>query len=181
MNAGKADPPRSYEYAGALAMVELHERHLWRFLQTWKEARAGRLALPQTDDPDYASLEALLRHVCAAARGYMVWMCDVLRLPDPEITPAPDPEVLGSDAEGYVNHVLERWRVPLARVQEERFHRPEYPAPWRVNYCVDAMLEHAVMHPIRHGFQLRKLLDAARAAPGSRASPPGPRSRRDSV
>lgn len=35
---------------------------------------------------------------------------------------------------------------------------PEYPSRWKTLYCVDAMLEHAVMHPIRHAFQLEELM-----------------------
>ena len=49
----------------------------------------------------------------------------------------------------------------LAEVPEERFEDREYPARWKTLYCVDAMLEHAVMHPIRHTFQLERLLARA--------------------
>ncbi len=42
----------------------------------------------------------------------------------------------------------------MADVPVERFYKPEYEAPWKIRYCIDAMLEHAVMHPIRHRFQL---------------------------
>jgi hypothetical protein len=31
---------------------------------------------------------------------------------------------------------------------------------WRTRYCVDSMLEHAVIHPIRHAFQLNELMKA---------------------
>jgi len=34
------------------------------------------------------------------------------------------------------------------------FDRPEHESRWGVKDYVDAMLEHAVMHPIRHAFQL---------------------------
>ena len=35
---------------------------------------------------------------------------------------------------------------------------PEYPSQWKTRYCIDSMLEHAVMHPVRHAFQLDELL-----------------------
>jgi hypothetical protein len=119
------------------------------------------VTLPGTDDPAYASMEALLAHVLRAARGYMTWACEVLELPDPEIRPAPGPDRVEAEAEDYLRHLLERWRRPLAGVDEERFYRPEHPARWKTLYCVDAMLEHAVMHPIRHAFQLRVLMAGA--------------------
>jgi hypothetical protein len=154
----KTDLP-AYEYEGARAIVELHEHSLWSFLETWKAAKAANVDLPKTDDPSYVSLETLLCHVCACARGYMVWMCEVLSLPDPEIKAVPEPESIEKGVEDYLGHVSERWKEPLARVTEKQFYRPEYASRWKVNYCVDAMLEHAVMHPVRHEFQLRKLLE----------------------
>ena len=92
-------------------MVQLHEEHLPRFVQTWRLAMAVPVSLPPTADPNYASLVALGRHVLGAAGGYLVWMCEVLRLPDPEVRPAPDPVAIVRDADDYLEHILERWRA----------------------------------------------------------------------
>lgn len=150
-----------YRYGGARALVLLHERHLRSFLDVWKEAKAAGVMLPETENPDYESLDTLLRHVLAAARSYLTWMCENLRLPDPDIRPAPDVTEIEAQADAYVNHLLERWRLPLADVEEERFDNPTFTSRWGVDYCIDAMLEHAVMHPIRHEFQLANLMRAA--------------------
>jgi hypothetical protein len=139
-------------------MVLLHEEHLRRFVHTWRLALAASVSLPPTDDPAYASLGALGQHVLGAAGGYMVWICEVLALPDPGIRSAPDAAAMGRDADDYVEHVLERWRAPLREVSNERLETPEYPSRWKTRYCIDAMLEHAVMHPIRHAFQLEELI-----------------------
>ncbi|MCP4654586.1 MAG: hypothetical protein GY856_04100 [bacterium] len=155
-----------YRYRGARATVILHQRHLRKFLETWRTVRASGVALPETDAPSYGSWEALLRHVLRWARGspgggqmggYMVWTCEKLDLPDPEIGPTPEEDVVEAEVESYLEHLLERWRLPLVNVEEKRFHRPEYTAPWKVDYCIDAMLEHAVMHPLRHQLQLEEL------------------------
>jgi len=119
---------------------------------------ASSLSLPAADDPNYASLGALGRHVLSAAGGYMIWMCEVLGLPDPGIRPPPDAAAIDREAEDYLEHVLERWRAPLREVPDERLETPEYPSRWKTRYCIDSMLEHAVMHPIRHAFQLNELL-----------------------
>jgi len=148
-----------YKYGGARALVQLHERHLRALLATWKEAKAANISLPKTSDEDYASLDALLLHNLAAARGYMTWMCEQLDLVDPEINEAPALEVIEAEADRYLEHVLERWRMPLADVEGKRFYCPAYTSRWGSEYCIDGMLEHAVMHPVRHEFQLRNLLD----------------------
>jgi hypothetical protein len=158
---GRSSLPR-YEYTGARAMVMLHEHYLRECVATWKRAKAAGLKLPESADPAYASLETLLAHILRAAREYMTWMCEVLELPDPVIRPAPEADTVAADADGFVDHLAERWRAPLTGVPPERFETPEYRARWGTRYCLDAMLEHAVMHPLRHEFQLRRLLDGDR-------------------
>ncbi|HEV3060560.1 MAG TPA: hypothetical protein VGY48_20105, partial [Vicinamibacterales bacterium] len=98
----------------------MHDEHVRRFLVVWNQARATSVVLPKTDDPSYASLETLLRHVLGAARGYMTWMCEVLELPDPKIRIPPEPPALPAEADSYMEHVLEQWRTPLRDVGDDR-------------------------------------------------------------
>ena len=147
-----------FKYRGARAMILLHERHMQEFLATWREFRAAGAALPQTDDPDYASALAVLRHILRAGRGYMTWICDKLQLPDPQIDAVPEDDRIEAEADAYLKHLLLRWRTPLVEVPPERFEDRTYTSRWGMEYCIDAMLEHAVMHPIRHTFQLREIL-----------------------
>ena len=104
-----------YRSRAVRAMVLLHEEHLRRFVQTWRLAMAVAASLPPTADPSYASLGALERHVLSAAVGYLVWICEVLRLPDPEVRPAPDAVAIVRDADDYLEHILERWRAEALR------------------------------------------------------------------
>jgi hypothetical protein len=148
-----------YAYRGARALVLLHDRHMREFLRTWKRAHNAGVRLPATDDPDYASREALLHHGLRAARGYMTWLCEKLGLPDPGIEPAPGADTVEKDAERYLEHLLARWRLPLARAEQEEFgvtHR----ARWGDDMTCESMLEHAVVHPLRHTFQLEELMEA---------------------
>ncbi len=144
----------------------LHDEQLRHFLDTWKRAKATSVVLPVTDDPAYVSLDTLLRHVLGAARGYMTWMCEMLELPDPQIRVTPDAGELSAEADSYMEHVLEKWRAPLQDVPDDRLETPEYPSRWKTKYCIDAMLEHAVMHPVRHAFQLEELISQRGADKG---------------
>lgn len=149
---------KKYKYNGARSLVLLHDKYLRLCIQTWREAKRLNIKLPVTDDEDYISLETLLRHILRAARGYMTWMCDKLNLPDPEIEQAPEPDSVEMKCDEFLSHLLEKWKIPLAEIEEEKFHSPTYTSRWGVDYCIDAMLEHAVMHPIRHEFQLNNLI-----------------------
>ncbi len=148
-------PP--YQYNGARSMVILHEIELRKFMEVWKQAKAAGVKLPVTDDPAYVSFDHLVQHILRAARGYMVWMCENLGLPDPGISTTPAPEDIAHQVDSYLETVLNAWREPLKDVPEDRFGEV-YLSRWKVQYCIDAMMEHAVMHPIRHRFQLENLM-----------------------
>ncbi len=156
-----------WAHGGARALVRLHEQNLRSFLATWKRAKAGGVSLPKTDDPAYASMEALLFHMLRAARGYFGGLCGMLEieppaLPDPPIPdPALDPGSVGpveAGAQAFLDELLHAYRTTFRGATEEEFYRRTGEAPWKVVYCVDAMFEHAVMHPIRHSLQLDDLL-----------------------
>jgi hypothetical protein len=146
-----------YRYRGARALVLLHDEALRELLPAWRRAKAAGVRLPVTTDPDYASLETLLYHVLRSARGYMTWMCEKLGLPDPGIEAAPEPSRVEQEAGPWVEHLLDRWRLPLAGIEEERF-TATFKTRWGVDMSLESMLEHAVLHPMRHRFQLEELM-----------------------
>lgn len=152
-----------YRYRGARAMVLLHERQLPLFVDAWRRAKAADVDLPHTNDPSYASMQTLLRHPLGSARGYMIWMCQALELPNPALPEVPALEEVEAQADAYVAELLRGWRTPLRDVSPERFKGRTYTARWGDEYTIDAMLEHAVMHPIRHTFQLDEWIEAARS------------------
>jgi hypothetical protein len=148
-----------YRYGGARALVTLHERHLREFLDVWRQADERGLELPSSSDPNYASRVALLAHLLGAAARYLIWICEQLDEPAPALEPYPDPDSLPAGAEEYLEAVLGAWRQPLRTLTEDRAYEPAHVSRWGPPYCIDAMLEHAVMHPIRHTHQLRQLMD----------------------
>ncbi len=147
-----------YKYRGARAVVILHEQQMREFVATWKRAMAVGLELPKTDDRDYASMESVLRHVMQSARGYMTWICEKLKLPDPQIEPPPEADMIAERVDDYLEHLLDKWKYPLVDLDKIKFFQPIYESRWKVNYCVEAMLEHAVVHPLRHSIQLEELM-----------------------
>ena len=137
----------------------LHEQSMRDFLPVWREAVRRGVRLPATADPDYASLDTLLHHVFRAARGYMTWLCEKLDLPDPEIEAAPQADVVEREADRYLEHLLARWRTPLTGLDEDRL-QPIFKTRWGADLSGEGMLEHAVVHPLRHRFQLQELMEA---------------------
>ncbi len=151
-----------YEYPGAGRLVRLHERHLSTFVELWKQASARSLALPSDAGEAYRSPAHLLHHVLGCARSYLAWSCEVLSLPPLPLAPLASVDELDARVDHEVAVVVDAWRDPLAAVPEPAFHIV-HPSRWGVGYCVDAMLEHAVMHVIRHSHQLEDLLAPPRS------------------
>ena len=150
--------PGSYEYGGARALVALHAEHLRKFMATWRRADNQAVELPASANPDYASREVLLAHVLGCAARYLTWICEKLELPEPNLEEYPDPAGFAARADEYLEDVLAAWERPLRGVTEASADSRVYESWWGVPYCIDAMLEHAVMHPIRHAHQLEELL-----------------------
>jgi hypothetical protein len=138
----------------------MHEAAMREFVETWRKAKRANLKLPATEDPDYASLDLLLRHVLNSCRNYLVWMCEKLNLPDPAINPPPAVERVEKEADTYVEHLNACWRLPLVAIDEEAMSRPSYKSRWNMDYPIEAMLEHALVHPQRHTFQLEELMNS---------------------
>ncbi len=150
--------PEDYAYRGARALVALHERELRAFLPTWRRFAATGLPLPETDDTDYASNEHLLLHVVRAAGRYLTWVCRNLGLPDPGVPEAPAVEEIAERAEGFMERVLELWRTSLTEAPPERMEDQAHTSNWGAPMTIESMLEHAVVHPMRHTFQLEELM-----------------------
>lgn len=147
-----------YKFGAVRALVQLHEQQIHSFLEVWKQAKAADVALPETEDDNYESLETLLAHVLDSAAWYMQTMCTALGLPNPNIDSVPDASAIEARADSYTKHLLERWRVPLADIDEEQCYVPVYTTGSGAKLHLDLMLEHALVHPIRHQFQLEHLM-----------------------
>jgi hypothetical protein len=153
---------QSFRHRGARALLLLHERSLREFVALWKKANAAGASLPASQNPAYASRQALLQHGLKAPRNMLVWVCEKLGLPDPAVEEAPSPETVEKEADRYVEHLLSRWRAPLVDVDPARF-KESFETRWGSASTIEGMLEHVVLHAQKHSFQLEELLEAQRA------------------
>jgi uncharacterized damage-inducible protein DinB len=139
------------------ALALLHDQRMREFLPIWKEVDRKKVALPKSENPNYQSSGALLRHVLGAGRRFLVWTAESLKLPDPGVPEPPAAEQIGAEADRYMEAVLAAWGASLAGVEQAQLRDKRY--PWStLEMYVETLLEHAVVHPERHRFQLEELL-----------------------
>ncbi len=143
------------------ACVELHEIELRRFYDTWEAFRAAGVALPRSDDRSYASADHLGGHVLCSARNYLTWIGACVNRPVTDVDP--DDDLVGVARKGrpFMDGVLAAWRRHLAALEGSELAPAVYKSRWGEDYNIEQMLEHAVVHPMRHRFQLERLMGRA--------------------
>jgi len=141
------------------SLVELHEKELPAFLATWKRFVASGKPMPEArGDASFASAETLVSHVQGAARGYLHWIHEMLGRPitDPPLTR--DPAVIVPRLDGFLAETLAGWRRHLATLEDDELSPKQYLSRWGEPHTVEQMLEHAVVHPMRHRIQLERII-----------------------
>ena len=138
--------------------VELHEIELGRFYDTWEVFRASGARLPLTDDPSYASPEHLGGHVLRSARSYLTWIGECVKRPVTDVDPDDDRVRVARRGRAFMDEVLAAWRRHLAILDDAELAPATYKSRWGEDYNIEQMLEHAVVHPMRHRIQLERLM-----------------------
>ena len=151
----KTEIKNKFQSGAVRALVALHEREMRNFMKTWRRAVEVNLRLLPTEDPSCKSTKAMIDHVMHASRGYVRWICSQLKLEEPQIDRPSDLMTNYSDYSFYLESLLKVWSTALVSITDEdcnlEFKFGDY------TFCIDGMLEHAVMHPLRHSFQLEKM------------------------
>lgn len=146
------------------SLVELHEIEMRRFVETWDRYVASGLGLPEAhNDPDYTSPDHLVTHAVRAARGYLIRVSEWVGRPASELDPTRDPAVIAPRLHEHVEETLAAWRRHLAALEDSEL-TPKHIVQWgggEESFSVEQMLEHAVVHPMRHRIQLERILAAA--------------------
>ena len=145
---------------GVRSLVELHERELREFVATWRRFVASGKPMPEAHgDSDYESAERLATHLQAAARGYLLWICEMLGRPIEGLPRVVDPQIVVPRLDAFMAETLEAWRTHLAPLENEQIADKQYLSRWGEPHTIEQMLEHAVVHPMRHRIQLERILE----------------------
>ncbi len=142
------------------SLVELHERELRAFLATFERFRTSGKPLPDgLGDQAYASPSHLVTHVLGAAAGYLTWIGDRVGRPVAELSASREIERIAPRTGEYLEEVLAAWRRHLAGLADSEISPATHTSRWGEVFTLEQMLEHAVVHPMRHRIQLERILD----------------------
>ena len=146
---------------GVRSLVELHERELLEFVSTWRRFVASGKPMPEAHgDIDYESRERLVAHVQGAARSYLLWIWEVLEQPIEGLQLIRDAGVIVPRLDAFMMETLDGWRRHLVALADDQLSPRQYLSRWGEPHTIEQMLEHAVVHPMRHRIQLERILAA---------------------
>ena len=146
-----------------MSLVELHERELRSFLALWDRFVASGLPVPEAHgDESYENRDRLLGHVLMAARGYLTRIGEWVGRPVNDLDASPDPYEVVGRASAFADSVLAGYRRHLASITTEELEPQLHKTRWGDLMSVENLLEHAVVHPMRHRIQLERMLEVGK-------------------
>jgi len=146
------------------SLVELHEREIQSFLEVWKRFVAADLPMPEANgDESYENRDRLAGHVLMAARGYLTRIGEWVNRPVSDVDASKDPYEIVRRAPEFADQVLAAYRRHLAEISNEELEPQVHRTRWGDLMSVEGLLEHAVVHPMRHRIQLERLLEGSKA------------------
>lgn len=151
----------SYREGAVGALMDEYERAVWelrRLAEQIDEADAVRVIDPTTEDEDCRSVQAVMSHVVNAGYGYADLLRKAFSIPStrpPKALLSPPEYLEQLDAVlAYTAETLEgRWRMTDGEITGTVIK-----AGWGPTYDAEQLLEHAVVHVLRHRRQIEKFM-----------------------
>src|SRR5262249_6447532 len=99
-----------------------------------------------------------------AARNYLTRMGEWVGRPVGDVDMNPDPRALASRGSAFADEVLAAYRRHLAALTDQELEPQVHRTRWGDLMSVENLLEHAVVHPMRHRIQLERILEGEKPA-----------------
>lgn len=142
-------------------MLDEYERALFdlkSILQKTDEINYSRLADPETTDEDCRSIQTVMSHVVGAGFSYSNYFRRALSIDllSSERKPIPYSEIIGEVDKmfAYTIETFEgKWEMTDKELTDAVIN-----SSWGVTYDIEQLLEHAIVHILRHRRQIEKFL-----------------------
>lgn len=143
------------------AMLEEYERalgELSRLLYQISEPLYSAIADPNTEDPDCRSIQTVMQHVVRAGYGYATYILRQYQ-PDAEFRGTPHLPTV-QEARDAAQEMMAFTRKVLTEhpdlVWEEYENERKMLVRWGQRYDNEQLMEHAIVHILRHRRQIEK-------------------------
>jgi hypothetical protein len=152
---------KSLRSGSVAAVMHEYEKAMEELKAVIKNVPPDKLAVivdPDTENPNCLSIQTIITHVVTSGYYYSIY---IGKLKDPGLK-FPEP-VLHKNIAGYfsdLDSVLKHTGDTMKNFSPEELDETEQHKKirtrWGQYYSVDQMLEHAIVHILRHRFQIEK-------------------------
>jgi uncharacterized damage-inducible protein DinB len=150
---------KAYRQGGLGAMMDEYERAAGELLDLLASIDAARFEHVDASAPEHArSFQEIMEHVVYSGYSYANYLRAVWGIPvtSPEVKPPSRDGAIASlrNVLAYTAETLEgKWTLP-----EEETDQTTFVVGWNVRYSVEQMMEHAIVHVMRHRRQIAKII-----------------------
>jgi uncharacterized damage-inducible protein DinB len=154
---------RTYRKGAIGALMDEYERaagEIRRLVETFDDEKFGRILDSQTSDENCRSVQSIMSHVVSSGYSYAAYIRGALAM----ATDRPPKRLLARrealDAfDAMLEYTIEtlegRWEMPDEAIQVVAIQ-----SRWGVTYDLEQILEHAIVHVLRHRRQIERLSEA---------------------
>jgi len=139
--------------------MDEYERAAWEIrdlIGRISEEDFGRVVDSETEDESCRSVQTIMLHVVRAGYGYSNYLREVFSIPREDVSS--EPFAHGETAKqiekmlGYTIETLEgRWEL-----SDDEIAAAQIKTRWGATYDIEGLLEHAIVHILRHRRQIEK-------------------------
>lgn len=157
------DKLEDYRSGGIGALIDEYERaalELTRLLETITEEDYVKILDPETEDSDCQSIQTMMNHVVHAGYGYANSIRGHFSIPHKPFgdeRPQIQKSEIGDEIEKVFEYTIEtlggKWEMSYQEMNGLIVYRTE-----KFSENIEQLLEHAVMHILRHRRQIDKFL-----------------------
>lgn len=125
-------------------------------LQNIREADYSRVV--EGEDDHCRSIQVIMNHVVRAGHGYANYICDALSMSAPAIE---DKQIPQTEIVGEIDRMFARTAAIFEgerEITDEEINDIFFKTRWCESYNIDQLLEHAIVHILRHRRQIQKFL-----------------------
>jgi uncharacterized damage-inducible protein DinB len=153
---------KSYRKGGVGAMMDEYERaasELKLLIEETSEDNFTRIVDAETKDEDCRSIQTIITHVVRAGYGYADYIREAFSMASARPENAP---VLHREAVAKIEAMLDYTVQTLEgkwEMKDEEIESLAMTVRWGPTYNLEQLLEHAIVHILRHRRQVERFLD----------------------
>ena len=155
----------AYRKGGLGAIMDEYQRAVEEYLSILGKVSRNEfteIVDPKTDDEDCRSIQTVSRHVIRSGYRYADYVLQVLKIPsnipDADKIPIDTPEQAVDETKNMLHFNIKHLYDANREVVENNLGTVRFMTRWSEEYGIEQILEHAVVHILRHRRQISRFI-----------------------